>query len=143
MKNLPVGWMIFQPTPPHRGRRHFRNIPVRRNTAFQPTPPHRGRRWSKLQIFMYQLISTHAPTLGARTRSMIANKILSISTPAPTTGATSTALLLSVIIHISTHAPTQGATLLLFSQHRNCIVFQPTPPHRGRQLKSSRQNFPQ
>ena len=107
---VPLMSMQFQFTPPRRGRHMCPAEPCRSLTAFQFTPPRRGRLPTCSSPGGQHLISIHAPAKGATSR-------LSHSNWRPA---------------ISIHAPAKGATYGGTLDVTSGLLFQFTPPRRGR-----------
>ena len=103
------GFVLFQPTPPRRGRpsRTLTTIPA---TGFQPTPPRRGRPLRNGRRVVRQQFQPTPPRRGRLSRESCA----------------------VIRLFISTHAPAQGATGRCEPSVLDHAVFQPTPPRRGR-----------
>ena len=122
--------MLFQPTPPHRGR-PFALLYEVNGDQFQPTPPHRGRRGDRRSRPQRPGISTHAPAPGA---TFFGGELLLMCLFQPTPphrGRRRVPGCPAELRAISTHAPAPGATSVT-SKSVDFPQFQPTPPHRGR-----------
>ena len=124
---------------------------------FQFTPPRRGRPASYKIICRLCDISIHAPAKGATfpwcylldfswnfnsrpreggdiTEIYTALTTRNISIHAPAKGATCLIRLFSIIGAISIHAPAKGATALRWGSV-TLLIFQFTPPRRGRRVR--------
>ena len=100
--------MLFQPTPPHRGRRSHYSRSTTPRRDFNPRPHTGGDpKGSRLYPGQYHF------------------------NPRPHTGGDCKGKFIVPICRISTHAPTQGATVIWIKPLK-ITKFQPTPPHRGR-----------
>ena len=102
--------LLFQSTPPRRGRRVSSIRLGCRDDMFQSTPPRRGRRVVRGRHRGCKRVSIHAPAKGA-------------------TGSRSSGFSYG---GVSIHAPAKGATWCSRRHRALQAGFQSTPPRRGR-----------
>ena len=126
------GHGLFQSTLPQGERlrsvrHHFRH------PDFNPRS-HKGSDAGISITWTIKMISIHAPTRGATTRTGIVPAFLTISIHAPTRGATVCGEVWGHYIAISIHAPTRGATGALPPLETPTRNFNPRS-HKGSDLK--------
>ena len=145
---------MFQSTPPRRGRHASACIKTRCHSVsihapakgatirlvraqscdwcFNPRPREGGDASTAPCSMPSDRVSIHAPAKGATARQLPRLSQWCVSIHAPAKGATVSLSTWTALCDVSIHAPAKGATRSVRCSHACSVVFQSTPPRRGR-----------
>ncbi len=132
LTDVGISAVMFQSTPPRRGRRRSQRQQGRRpGSCFNPRPHAGGDmmtrgRWRR----RFEFQST-PPRRGRQSLCLSTHRIRSFN-PRPHAGGDFAAGRIVAQDHVSIHAPTQGATQAGAESALALAAFQSTPPRRGR-----------
>ncbi len=99
--------------------------------SFNPRP-REGGDFRLLCTICRHRVSIHAPAKGATISAMNCSIVIACFNPRPREGGDPFCDRLSAVLTVSIHAPAKGATIVSKLYRQHSLLFQSTPPRRGR-----------